>query len=312
MAKVLANTSDMTHEEWLKERTHGIGGSDAAVILGLNKWKSPMQLYMEKIGEIESDESSEAAYWGQVLEDVIAKEFARRTGKKVRNRYAILRHPEYPWMLANVDRLIVGERAGLECKTASEYLKDEWVGDEVPAPYLIQCQHYMAVTGFDAWWIAVLIGGNKFQYKKIERDDEIIQMLIEAEEEFWNGHVVPRIPPEFDGSEASEKLLRSLYPEAEPDTETELPPEADKLIEALEQVNAEINELTEIKKSYENKLKGMLGEFERGITANHIVSWKTYTSNRIDTKRLKAERPDIYEQYLKSSISRRFTIKEVK
>lgn len=309
---VLVPTSELSHEEWLRERRKGIGGSDAAAILGLNKWKSPIQVYMEKIGELDSDVSSEAAYWGQVLEDVVAREFARRTGKKVRNRNAILQHPDYPWMLANVDRLIVGERSGLECKTASEYLKDEWKDDEVPAPYLIQCQHYMAVTGYDAWWIAVLIGGNKFQYKKIERDEEIIQMLIEAEEEFWNGHVVPRIPPEFDGSEASEKLLRSLYPEAEPDSETELPNEADKIIEALQQINTEIDDLTELKKSYENKLKGMLGEFERGIASNHIVTWKTVTTNRIDTKRLKTERPDIYEQYLKPSISRRFTIKEAR
>ena len=107
-----------------------------------------------------------SAYFGNVLEEVVAQEFAKRTGLKVQRRNAILQHPAYPWMLANVDRLIVGERIGLECKTASEYLKKEWEGEEIPVTYLLQCQHYMAVTGYEAWWIAVLIGGNKFVYKR--------------------------------------------------------------------------------------------------------------------------------------------------
>lgn len=167
-AVILANTSEMSHEEWLAARRKGIGGSDAAAIAGLNKWKSPVAVYLEKIGQApEENVSSEAAYWGTVLEDVVAQEFSKRTGLKVRRRNAILQHPEHSFMLANVDRLIVGEKAGLECKTASEYLKEEWKDDEVPAQYLIQCQHYMAVTGYDAWWIAVLIGGNKFIYKKL-------------------------------------------------------------------------------------------------------------------------------------------------
>ncbi|GGE47921.1 hypothetical protein GCM10011391_28380 [Pullulanibacillus camelliae] len=311
-AIVFTPTSDLNHQEWLKARKKGIGGSDVGAILGLNKWRSPIQVYMDKIGEAPAVPENEAMYFGNILEEVVAREFSKRTGKKVRNRNAILQHPDYPWMLANVDRLIVGEKVGLECKTASEYMKDEWEGDEVPTSYLLQCQHYMAVTGYEAWWIAVLIGGNKFRYKKIERDEEIIQMLIEAEEEFWNAHVVPRIPPEIDGSEASEKLLKSMYPESEPDSETELPDEADKLIEALEQVKTEIDEREALKKEYENKLKQMLGEFETGLASNHVIRWKTYVSNRIDTKRLKAEQPDIYERYIKPSKSRRFTIKEAK
>ena len=104
-------------------------------------------------------------------------------------------------MLANVDRLIVGERIGLECKSASEYLKKDWEGEEDCAYF--QCQHYMAVTGYEAWWIAVLIGGNKFVYKKIERDEDIIQYLINMERDFWLNHVEKDEPPMFDGSEAS-------------------------------------------------------------------------------------------------------------
>lgn len=310
-ATVLAPTIEMSRREWLKQRRKGIGGSDAAAIVGMNKWKSPVEVYLEKIGEApEVDEMSEAAYFGILLEDVVAKEFSERTGLRVRRRNAILQHPEHTFMIANVDRLIVGEKTGLECKTASEYMKDEWKDDEVPATYLIQCQHYMAVTGYDAWWIAVLIGGNKFVYKKIERDEELIGYLIEEERNFWENHVEKRIPPAFDGSDASSDLLKALYPEAEPESEIELPDEADKLIEALEQLNSELKEIEKQKKEYENRLKGMLGEFETGVASNHIVTWKNITSSRVDTKKLKKERPDIYEQYLKKSTSRRFNIKE--
>ena len=164
-AKVLANTLHMDRKAWLEARKQGLGGSDVATIAGLSKWKSQVQVFLEKTQAIEQEDVQSEAYFGNVLEEVVAQEFAKRTGLKVQRRNAILQHPAYPWMLANVDRLIVGERIGLECKTASEYLK-KWEGEEIPVTYLLQCQHYMAVTGYEAWWIAVLIGGNKFVYKR--------------------------------------------------------------------------------------------------------------------------------------------------
>lgn len=307
-ATVLAPTREMEHEQWLKERQKGIGGSDAAAIAGLNKWKSPIAVYLEKTGEIPPVEENEAMYWGNRLEDMVADEFSNRTGLKVRRRNAILQHPEHPWMLANVDRLIVGRREGLECKTANEYLKGEWEGEEVPAAYLLQCQHYMAVTGYDAWWIAVLVGGNKFMFKKIERDEELISYLIDIEKNFWENHIMLRIPPAFDGSDASSELLKQMYPDAEPESELELDDEADKLIDALEQVNGEIKELETRKKDYENKLKAMLGEYEKGITKDHVVSWKSITSNRFDSKSFKKDHPELFNKYAKKSSYRRFQI----
>lgn len=212
-AKVLVNTLNMDHKQWLQARMQGIGGSDVSAIAGLNKWKSPVQVFLEKTQVIKKDDvQSEAAYFGNVLEEVVAKEFSKRTELKVQRRNAILQHPEYPWMLANVDRLIVGEKIGLECKTASEYFKKEWGDEEVPTAYILQCQHYMAVTGYEAWWIAVLIGGNKFVYKKIEREEELIQYIIDIEKSFWQNHVEKNEPPMFDGSEASAELLKHLYP----------------------------------------------------------------------------------------------------
>ena len=197
MSRVLKYiTPDMSRLEWLQLRQKGIGGSDAAAIFGMSRWKSPIDIWLSKTIEIEEeDEQSEAAYWGTVLEDVVAKEFAERTGLKVRRRNAMLQHDEHDFMIADIDREIVGQKVGLECKTASAYKKEEWADDEIPVEYLIQCQHYMAVTGYEAWWIAVLVGGNTFIYKKIDRDEEFIEMLIKAEMDFWNNHVVPNVMP---------------------------------------------------------------------------------------------------------------------
>ncbi|MGG1339694.1 lambda-exonuclease family protein [Bacillus toyonensis] len=309
-ANVLITTEDMAHEQWLEARKAGIGGSDAAAIAGLNKWSSPIGVYYDKTSETVKDQlPSEAAYFGNVLEEIVADEFSKRTNIKVRICNAILQHPEYPWMLANVDRLVVGEKVGLECKTASEYLKKEWEGEEIPASYLLQCQHYMAVTGYKAWWIAVLIGGNKFIYKKIERDEDIIQYLIDIEKDFWLNHVEKGIPPMFDGSESSSTLLKEMYPDSVEDSEVELGNEVELLIEARDQVDKEIKVLEEQKTEYENKIKAKLGSNEIGKTENYKISWKTQTSNRIDSKRLKEEQPELYKQYSKESKSRKFTVK---
>lgn len=312
VAVTVTSTKDMDREMWLQLRRKGIGGSDAAAIAGLSKWKSPVAVYLEKIGQAPLEEAqSEAAHFGTILEDVVAQEFSRRTGLKVKRRYAILQHPDFPFMVANVDRLIIGERTGLECKTASEYLKGEWEGEDIPAPYLLQCQHYMAVTGYSAWWIAVLIGGNKFVHKKVDRDEEIIQYLIQLESDFWNNHVIPQVPPMMDGSDASTNLLKNMYPVGEPASETELPLEADLLIEQLEQAKKEEKAAGNRVAELENRLKAMLGEYETGVASKYIVTWKTITSNRIDNEALAKNHPEIYQKYLKPSVSRRFGVKAV-
>lgn len=187
--------------------------------------------------------------------------------------------------------------------------KKEWEGEEVPAAYLLQCQHYMAVTGYEGWWIAVLIGGNKFVYKKIERDEELIQYLIDIEKDFWLNNVEKNEPPMFDGSDASTELLKHLYPESIADSFVSLSKQEELLIEARDQVDREIKVLQEQKAEYENKIKAKLGTNEVGGTDNYKVYWKSYTTNRFDSKRFKADHPDLYEQYVKESQSRKFTVK---
>lgn len=309
-AESLMATTDMSREEWLEARRKGIGGSDVSAIAGLNKWKSPIGVYLDKTGQSpDEDSAGEAAYWGNVMEDVVAQEFVIRTGMRVRKRNAIIKHPEHEFMLANVDRLIVGKKEGLECKTASEYLKGDWEDEEIPAAYLLQCQHYMAVTGYQAWHIAVLIGGNKFIHKKIERDEELIEDLIGIEKDFWFNHVLAEVPPMFDGSDASSELLKALYPQAEPLSEINLSNDVEQMLDAMDQLAEDIKTAEKQKKEYENQIKNILGENEKGVTLKRIVTWKNYESNRIDSKRLKAEQPDLYKKYTNTTTARRFIVK---
>lgn len=201
----------MNKLNWLQERQKGIGGSDVGAILGINKWKTPFEVYLEKTEPItEVKEQSEAAYWGDQFEEVVAKEFERRTGKKVRRDRRHFKHKKYPFIVANIDRRVVGESAVLECKTANQFLSKEWEDEEIPASYLVQVQHYLEVTGAKKGYIAVLIGGQKFIWKEVERDEELIRMIIDAEKEFWK-LVENKTPPTLDGSSAAEKWVNEKF-----------------------------------------------------------------------------------------------------
>lgn len=307
---VAASTRDMTREQWFEERRKGIGGSDAAAVAGLSRYRTPIQVYMEKLGLIEPPEENEAMYWGKKLEDLVAEEFSLRTGLKVRRKNAILRHPEHSWMLANVDRVIAGRQEGLECKTTSAYKAGEWDGDDIPWEYAIQCYHYMAVTGYSAWWIAVLIGGNRFVYKRIERDEEIIANLIKIESDFWHNHVLKKIPPDPDGSKASTELVKQLYPDSN-GLEVDLPSAVERWIQQYEQAAEEEKLAIERKEEAANNIKMLLGEYEVGRYKDWRITWRSISSTRLDTKRLKAEMPDVYAKYTSQTTSRRFEIKRM-
>lgn len=311
-SNVLAKTNDMDRVEWLEWRRKGLGGSDVGAICGLNKWKSPVAIYLDKIGELPpDDQQSESAYWGTVLEEVVANEFETRTDKKVRRKNAMLQHPEYPWMLANVDRLVVGEKALLECKTTSAYNSEEWQNDKVPESYILQVQHYLAVSGLQKAYIACLVGGNKYIWKEIERDEDIINYLIEIEKDFWENHVEKKVPPAIDGSDSSSELLKQLYPESVQDSQVQLSTAAEDLIIKRKYFKEQIEELETNLNECENKLKEMLQNSEIGMTDNYKVTWKSISSNRIDSKALKNDYPDIYKKYSKESSYRKFSIKEL-
>lgn len=298
--------------EWLKERQCGIGGSDVGAILGVNKYKTPFEVYLDKTEPItEIKEQSESAYWGDQFEEVVAKEFEKRTGKKVRRDRKHYKSSKYPFMVANIDRKVVGENAILECKTANQYLASEWKDDEIPASYLLQVQHYLFVTGSERGYIAVLIGGQKFVWKEVLRDEELINIIVDAEKAFWE-KVLDKTPPALDGSSAAEKYLAEKYKNSQVGKVEELGFEyKDKLKNYFEL--KEQKEFLEYQiKEIENQVKHELKDAELGIVSGYNISWKSVSSNRVDSKKLKSEYPEVYKEVLKESKSRRFSIKEDK
>lgn len=310
MAKILASTENMPYEEWLEYRKKGIGGSDASVVCGINKYKSPVELWMEKIGQLQYSEAGEAAYWGTQLEALVRSEFTKRTGIEVDTVKQILQHEDLPFMLANLDGTCQHPNYGtcvFEAKTASAYKAGEWE-DKIPDEYMLQIQHYMAVTGYVGAYIAVLIGGNTFKWKFIERDEEIISMLTELEKDFWE-HVQNELPPALDGSSASEKFLSERFPDSIPKSKIELPETAESLIAEYNSACEKLEEITEQKQKAENLLKEMLGENEVGTSGNSVITWKSMSQERLDSKTLKAEHPKLYAKYANKISYRRFSIK---
>lgn len=310
--EVLVNTLDMPREEWLKYRQQGIGGSDASAAAGISPWKSPMSLWLEKTGRIEPEAPGEEAYWGQVHEENVTREFEKRSGLEVRRLDAILQRPDKPFMLANIDREVIGQKIGLECKTTNAFRRSEWEDDNIPDDYYIQCQHYMAVTGYEAWWIACLIGGNYFVYKLIERNEELISQLIKTEEAFWQ-HVISDTMPPVDGTKASAEALKKLYPVSNGQI-IDLPDTAEFWIKQYEQACEDEKEVKERKTEAQNALQSMLGETEAGQVNGRIVTWKnTKPVERFDNKEFQKFHPALYRQYLKiAEPQRRFNIKKIR
>lgn len=308
------STLEMTHQEWLEDRRKGIGGSDVATVLGLNKYKSVYKLWLEKTGQVEvTSAQSEAAYWGNMLEEVVAEEFSKRTGKKVRKRNQVFEHQKYPFLRANIDRDVVGENAVLECKTANQYLANEWDDDEIPIQYICQVQHYMNVLNLDYVYIAVLIGGQKFLWKKMERDQELIDMITEKLVEFWTDNVEKGIEPAIDGLKATSDFLTQRYLDTD-ESETELNAAFDENIANLARLKGDKKIIEENITLLENELKQALGKSDAtiGITPNNIVSWKKTQSKRLDKKKLIEKYPDVAddEDIYSTNVTKRLTIKK--
>jgi len=275
MTRVLVSTKELDREEWLKERMKGIGGSDAAKVLGVSRWGGPLSVYLEKKGLYTPDDPGEPAYWGTVLEDVVAREFEKRSGLRVQRQNKIFTHPDYPWMLANIDRRIVGKNKGLECKTASNFMGDEWEGDELPDSYYIQIQHYMAVMGWESCWVACLIGGQRYVQKEVQRNSELINTIIEKEREFWEDHFLKDVPPPvtpFDNP-------NSLWPEqTEDDMVQDIDDETIAIARSLAGVQATKKGLEDEEERLKGILKAKIGEMA-GIQG--ICSWKQAKSRMV-------------------------------
>lgn len=297
-------------QKWLEVRNTGIGGSDAACILGLSKWKSAFQIWNEKIRKVEPEDlpENEFIYWGNYHEEGVARWFCEKTGKQV-CRQGLIRSIEYPFMLASPDRMLIGENAGLECKTADKSRMYEWEGDEVPVAYYIQCQHYMAVTGCNKWYIACLIGGNKPVYKEIPRNEEDIKALIEAEKYFWEHSVIAKELPPVDGSAACTKAIAKRFPGDKELPAVEMTSEYDLLCHDLKILKQEKAKMEKVIAEKENKLKLFMGNSVFGRTASFNVYYRSLERKTFNEKQLATDYPEIHAKYIGRTSYRRLEIK---
>lgn len=302
------STKNMSHEEWLDLRKTGIGGSDAGAVCGLNPYVSSIGVYLNKIGKAPEVEDNEAMRQGRDMEDYVARRFSEKTGLKVRRSHQLYRSKEHPFMIADVDRMIVGEDAGLECKTVSAYGADKWKDGQIPVHYLLQCLHYMAVTGKKTWYIAAVILGVDFQYRKIEWEEEIISKLIEVEQRFWEQFVCSGHMPDPDGTEACSESLTKYFNKAKKGTAIPLIG-FDERLNRRELILQQIESLETEKRQIEQEVRCYLQENETAFNENYRVSWFNVETNRLDTKQMKEEHPDLYQKFLKKTVSRRLQIK---
>jgi putative phage-type endonuclease len=299
----------MPHEEWLEHRRKSIGGSDASAILGMNSYCSAYTVWADKLGKLPEVEDNEPMRLGRDLEDYVAKRFTEETGKKVRKENNILINPEYPFAHANVDRMIVGEDAGLECKTTSALNTKRFKNGEYPENYYAQCVHYLAVTGCKRWYLGVLILGVGFKHFVIERDEEEIKALMKSEADFWK-YVELQTPPMADGSESTSETIATIYPESNGDTVSLMAYESD-----LNQYMTFCSLIKDVEKQRDevaNRIKAYMGESGRGECNKYKVTWSSSTRSTFDHKRFAQEHPNMnLTDYYKSSNYRTFKVNEI-
>ena len=310
MAKKIADTKKMTHEEWLELRKSSIGGSDSAVCVGMNPYSSLITLYADKKGMSKEKETTEAMRLGTDLEGYVAERFCEKTGKKVRNDYFMYADDDHDFLTANIDRRVVGENAGLECKTMSSFSGYNLEGGEIPSHYFCQCQHYMMVLGLDRMYLAILVFQRGVYDFVIERDDDFIKSLREAEIDFWESYVETDTMPEPDGSEASMDSLKELYPDS---NGASIPvPGLDQLVAEYKSFKALEKEGKEGADRVNAKLRAKIGQNEEGFGMRFRCTFKKQGRTGLDTARLKAEMPAVYAKYSKVSYSRPIHIGEIK
>ena len=295
---------------FLAHRKKGIGGSDIAAIIGVSQFKTALDVYLSKTTD-QPEQQGEHLYWGHALENPIIDRFIRDTGANVIRQPEMRRHPDYEWAIANADALITNSdtiEAILEIKTSSAFKSREWGADdtdEVPIEYIAQVQWYMWIYNLQEAYIAALIGGNQYRQYHITRDDELIAMLAEKAQAFWQNHVIPRIPPNpQDGADA-----QKLYPSDNGDT-AEADSDTLTAYAELRELKAQEKELKAQIAAKEDLLKIKIGSYSAMQTnGNTLFTWKAQSSSRFDSKAFQAAHPDLYRQYTKQSETRVLRLK---
>lgn len=307
MIKKIKTASDA---EWRELRRGYIGGSDAAAVVGLNPFTSPWSLWAEKTGAVPGFDGNLATEVGTYLEAFVAHKFEEETGKRVKRRNFSMINDKYPWAIANIDREVVGEDAGLEIKTTSELSMKRFKNGEYPEQYYCQCVHYMAVTGKARWYLAVLIGNRDFRIFLIERDEAEIQALMDAEKAFWNGYVLTNTPPPADGTTATTNAMATMYSQGDEDIQVDITG-LEEVLRNYQELTASIKQMEEAKEACANTIKAALGEATEGIASGYRVTWANGTRKTLDSKKLAADHPELnLSAYYKVNNTRIFRVKE--
>jgi putative phage-type endonuclease len=300
----------MITTEILRQRRSGIGGSDVAAILGMSRYRTPLQVYYEKTNDDIIDDdlvSNKYVYWGNRLEPIVAEEYASKNGAFLKEPTEMYRHKEYPFLIANPDRLIIGQKGVLECKTSSSYKNSEWGEDgtdEIPTEYLLQVAHYRYVLEADFVDIAVLIGGNDYRQYRYVENKNLESKMLDKLTAFWKERVEKKIPPEPTTRREIETMLQATDRVLEADDELEkdlceiakLSDEKSKLEESIDKIKDRVC----VRIGDASKVVSKLGE--------KICSYSEVVSKRFNTSLFKKEHPAEYEQYQQPSKSRQLRI----
>ncbi len=302
----------MLTSEQLQARKQGIGGSDAAAIAGLSRWKTALDIYLEKLdlAEPENIDGLDRVLFGKLLEPIVAQEYERRTGKVCCIEPNTLIHPQYPWMFANIDRRITNDNAILECKTASAYSRDEWGesgSDQFPDEYLLQCAHYAIVCDVPKVELAVLIGGQNFRVYGYQRNQKLENRLIEMEHDFWHNHILKKIPPE----PKTPQQAAMLWPKDTADSVAVVTNEVEEIVYQLTNTKQQIKQLEEEEKKLQTYISAFMKDASvlADVSGKLLATWKAQTTNRFDSPSLKSTHPDLYEKFIKSTTNRIFRLK---
>ena len=294
---------------WFEQRLDGLGGSDAAAVLGVDRFRSPFAVYVEKTERLVENVDNDAMEWGRRLEEPVAQAFADRTGYEVRPAPAAYAHPAHPYLRCNLDRLVYEPGADdpvglLEVKTAGPYVADSWE-DGVPLYYRVQVHHELAVTGLPRAWVAVLIGGRDFRTFEVPRDEATIDALVAREAEWWRSHVEALVPPPVDGDESTVEALKRLYADVVEESEVDLPDDAETLLLELQASKGRAANEERLQAQIQNELRAALGNAEVGlIDGVPAVTWKAQGWSRVELDELRAAHPAIVQEFTRTGTRR--------
>ena len=315
-----------THEEWLAERKKSLGGSDIGAILGMNEYSSPYTIWAEKTGKLPPFEGNEWTRLGHDLEGYVAERFSEASGLKVVCDNATWRNSKYPHLHANIDRKVVGMKAGVECKLTSEFNAKKYKDGEFPDRFYTQCVEYLCVTEYERWYLAVLIYGKGIKIYQMTRipddtvpewcessvyvDDAEIDTLARVSGDFWNNYVLTNTPPMADGTKSTTDTISMIYPESN-GTEVSLMAYESDLKEYMTYCSL-IKDVEKQRDEVGNRIKAFMGEASKGVGSKYKVTWSSYDRSTFDHKRFAQDNPNInLTSYYKISPCRTFKVAEI-